>query len=116
MSFERFTKTGRSYKPKISIMSRGQMGFNKGAIKRFEIDKYEYAIIYFDKISNRIGFSFTSDCNEEGIIKMSKHSSVVTIAARSFLQYYDINHNKTRNYTINFDEKSKLYIINLDFE
>lgn len=113
MAFERFMGNGRGYRPKISIWDRGQIMFNKGAIHRFEIDKYKYAVIYYDKDSNRIGFSFTNDQYEDGALKITNRNSAISISVRAFLQYYNINHDKTKRYDINFDEKSKLYTIKL---
>ena len=44
MAFEKFTQTGKSYRPKISIRSNGQIGFNFGCIEKFSLEKYKYAV------------------------------------------------------------------------
>ena len=71
MAFERFTKSGRGFKPKASIWQRGQIGFNHGAVERFELAKYKFIILYYDKKENKVGFQFTNDEKEDGINKLT---------------------------------------------
>ena len=113
MGFERFTKIGRGYRPKVSIWSRGQIGFNQGAVEKFDLQKYKYVVFFYDKENKRIGFKFTNDENEEGISKISLRKTGTSASARSFLGYYSIDHEKTKSYNIKFDEDSNLYTIEL---
>lgn len=113
MAFERFTKIGRGYRPKVSIWSRGQIGFNQGAVERFGLQEYKYVIFFYDKENGKIGFKFTNDEKEEGISKISIRKTGATVSSKSFLEYYRIDHSKTKRYDINFDETDSLYIIDL---
>jgi len=114
MAFERFTRTGRGYKPKVSIWSRGQIGFNQGAVERFELKNYKYAILFIDAETSRIGIKFTNDENEEGITKLTKRAGGISFSARAFLDFNDIDYSKTTRYNVDYDKEDELYIIQLD--
>jgi hypothetical protein len=113
MAFEQFTKTGRGYTPKASIWMRGQIGFNRGAVEKFRIRDFEYAMLFYDKETDRIGIKFTNDSKMEGIAKLAKSAASAFISARAFLQYYDIPHDKTTKYDIAYDKESELYVIDM---
>lgn len=114
MSFEKFTKTGRGYAPKVSIWTRGQIGFNQGAVERYGISNYEYAVLYYDREHKQIGISFTNDPNEEGINKIVKGKTGAFLSAKSFLDYYNVDRSENKKYDIVYDETNKLYVIQLD--
>jgi hypothetical protein len=116
MVFQKFTKTGtRGYTPKVSIWQRGQIGFNQGAARKLNLGEYEFAILFYDSDTRRIGVNFTNDGNEEGAIKLSTRSSGgASLSARAFLDFYGIDHSDTKKYDISFDEENKLYVIQLE--
>jgi len=114
MAFERFTKTGRSFVPKVSIWSRGQIGFSVGAVNRFKLEEYDYVVFMFDQDEKKIGFLFTTDENEEGAVKLNKRDTGVIVGAKSFLDYYDIDYSGTAQYTMRHDRENNLYVISLD--
>ena len=111
MSFEKFTQVGRGYKPKMSITRSGLIGFNQGAVKHFELDKYDWAILYYDKDGGRIGIELTNDANEEGVCKLRKRASGADVSARSFFDYYGINYDKTNRYDAEWDDNEHKLIV-----
>jgi len=113
MTFERFTKTGRGYKPKVSIWSRGQIGFNQGAVERFNLKSYKYTVLFFDAETRKIGIKFTNDENEEGITKLTARGGGTSFSARAFLDFNDIDYSKTQRYDVDYDEENELYVIQL---
>lgn len=114
MAFERFTQTGQRFKPKISIWGKGgQIGFNQGAINRYNLGSYQYAILFFDRENNKIGIKFTNDNKEEGVIKFKIRATGGVIAGKAFMDCYGIDYSKTKNFDMIFDEENGLYVINL---
>ncbi len=114
MAFQRFTKTrSRGYTPKASIWSRGQIGFNQGAVEKFKIPDFDYAILFYDRDARKIGVSFTNDEKEEGATKISKRATGASISARAFLDFYEIEHSKTKKYDIDYEEQENLYVMQL---
>lgn len=116
MAFEKFTMAGKSFAPKVSIWSKGQIGFNNGATSRFQINEFDFAILLFDKEQNKIGIQFTKDGNEEGIIKLNKRATGTSVGAKSFLDYYDIDYAETAQYDIELNKEENLenfYVIDL---
>ena len=113
MAFERFTKTkSRGYRPKVSIWSRGQIGFNQGFISRYNVEDYKFIVLFYDKEDKKIGFRFTKE-DEEGCIKFSIKKTGMVVSARAFLDYYNIDYSETRKYDVSYDEGDDLYVINL---
>ena len=50
MAFVKFTKVrSRIDTPKASIWTRGQIGFNQGAVKEYNLDAFQYAVLYYDE-------------------------------------------------------------------
>jgi hypothetical protein len=110
MAFERFTKSGRGYSPKVSIWKRGQIGFNQGAVERFNLKNFDYAVLFYDKNEKRIGVKFVNDQSEEGANKIIKGKTGIFFSAKAFLDYYDISHSETTKCDVNYDEENDLYV------
>lgn len=113
MAFERFKEIGRSFAPKVSIRTNGQLGFSQGAVVRFEIGSYKYCQLYFDKHSNRIGLKFTNE-DDEMVANIFNKRNNCYIAAKTFLDYYNIDYGKTRSFTLLRDEDSEMIVIDLN--
>jgi len=112
MPFERFTETGKSYRPKISIRSNGQIGFNLGAIKKFALNKYKYAVLFFDRENIKIGIKLTNS-EEDGISKLQVRKSNAAISAKAFFDYYSIDYSKSKRYDAVWDEKEQMIIASI---
>jgi hypothetical protein len=113
MPFERYVKSGRTYRPTASLWSRGQIGLNRGAVQRFKILEYKFAVLYYDSENKRIGIKLTNDENEAGVMGIVRGATGVFISAISFLEFHNIDHTKTRKYAVDYDEDEKLYVIDL---
>ncbi len=112
MAFERFTKTGRGFSPKISIWSRGQIGFNQGAVERYGLKDKPFVVLYYEKEHKKIGFGFTNKQDESGAIRIHLKATGGMVSAKSFLDYYVIDYKKTRTYDVSEDD-SGLVVIDL---
>jgi len=112
--FEKFTHTGRSFKPKISIRKRGQIGFNNGAIKRFRLDRYEFVVLFYSKENNKVAFNFTNSAEDEGAIKLVKKKNNYFISGKSFLDYYNIPYGVSYAFDAEWIPEQLIAIINLD--
>jgi hypothetical protein len=112
MPFEKFVQTGRSYKPKISIRSNGQIGLNFGAIEKFGLRKYKYAVLFYNAEESKVGIKFTNEL-EEGSLKLQIRDSNAAVSAKAFLDYYSINYSISKRYTIEWSENENLYTASL---
>jgi len=115
MAFKRFTKTrSRSFVPKVGIWSRGQIGFNKGAVEKYKLEDYNYVVLFFDDEERKIGIKLTNDPKEEGAAKVIKRQNAVSFSANAFLNTFEIDHEKTRKYDLDFNKEEGMFIIQLD--
>lgn len=111
--FEKFTHTGRSFKPKISIRSNGQIGFNQGSVKRFGLDKFDFAVMYYNKDQKKVAIAFANDENKDGVIRVTKRENNYFFSGKSFLEYYNIPYKATKTYEVDWDDENKIAIINI---
>lgn len=113
MAFERFTQVGKSFKPVVSIWMRGQVGFNQGAVNVAGIKEGSLVVFFFDKDDERIGFKFTTDDSEEGALKIKVLPTGAMVSAKSFLDFYQIDHKRTRKYDFSFDHDAGMFVLDL---
>lgn len=120
MGFVRFTSTrARLGDPQVSIWSRGQIGFNQGAIQEFDINNYQYVVIFYDTETQRVGFQLTNDKNEKGALKLIFRKSKgvplgISISAIPFLKINKINYiGKTSKYSVEQDADTGFLVIDL---
>ena len=111
--YEKFTQHGRSFKPKISIRKRGQIGFNNGAIKRFRIDQYDYVVLYYNKDTNKMAFNFTNSENDDGAIKIIKKKNNYFISGKSFFDYYELPYGESQSFDVEWNQEDLLAIIDI---
>src|SRR5271156_4717355 len=111
MAFERFTEVGRVFRPRASLRSNGQIGFNHGSVKRFEMEKYSHVILFYDAETNRIGVQMTNDKDEKGAATLITKNGNGTVSARAFLEYYQLTPKKTTPYDVERDAASGMLIV-----
>lgn len=111
MPFERFTEVGRVFRPRASLRQNGQLGFNHGCIKRFDMNNFSHVVLFFDSESKRIGIKLTNDKEEQGACSLLTKSGGGTVSARSFLEYYRLTPKKTTQYDIERDDETGMLII-----
>ena len=115
MAFVKFTKVrSRIDTPKASIWTRGQIGFNQGAVKEYNLDAFQYAVLYYDENSQRIGIKLINDPKADGAIKLvSRENAGISFSATAFFKNYKIDFSETRQYTLTYDDENNMYIFNL---
>lgn len=113
MAFERFTEVGRVFRPRASIRSNGQLGFNHGCVKRFEMEKSSHAVLFYDPDTMRVGVKLTNDKTEPGASTLITRGGNGTVSARAFLEYYHLMPKVTTQYDIEWDPESKFLVIDV---
>jgi len=115
MPFVRFTESGRSYKPKVSIRVNGTIGFNAGAIRKWKLDGFAFIVLFYDKESRTIGIKPVKTADEEGSHKLNfgKGKKSAWVSCRKFFDFFDIAVQDTKRFDGQFDEKEKMMIVQL---
>jgi hypothetical protein len=116
MAYVKFTKIGsRIGVPKASIWTRGQIGFNQGAVAEYKLESYTHAVLYYDEEAKKVGFELTDDPKAEGAIKLIvRKNAGISMSARSFLKTFKIDFSETRQYNLSYDKVANLYEIDLN--
>ena len=114
MAFERFVMSERSFIPKVSIRSSGQIRFSSGAVTHYNMKKFDYVVFLYDRGERIIGLDFAQDKNARGVVKVNKRKTGMRMGAKAFLDYYNIDYSETKQYTLEYDKENKIYIIDLD--
>lgn len=114
MAFVKFNKPGRSFKPRVSISSRGLISFSNGAVKRFEMGSYQWCALYYDSESRKVGIELLNT-NESGeVVKLRLRSTGADISGSSFLSFFDIEIKDTNMYDLIKDDESGWLVFDLD--
>ena len=116
MAFERYTKTNSRFsEPIISIWSGGLIGVSRGAMIKYKLVDYNYAVLFFDKDTKAIGVKLTNDKKEPGAMKLVKRKSGgFSFSAQCFLKFYNIDYGKTKKYDLIYNEIEDLYTFQLE--
>lgn len=113
MPFERFTEVGRVFRPRASLRSNGQIGFNHGCVKRFSMERHSHVVLFYDIENKLVGIKLTNDSQEPGASTLILHSGNGTVSARAFLEYYNLTPQKTTQYDVRRDEDSDMLVIDV---
>ena len=111
MAFELFRETSsRGFKPKASVRRNGQIGFNQGVVRRFELNKYPYVSLYYDKDTRIIGVKLHEQEPSEGGIKLTVKGPTSWLSARKFLDFFEIPYAQTRKFELNYDSELNMLV------
>lgn len=110
MAFQKFTESGKGYKPKISIRSSGSIGLNGAALKKFGLDERTSVFLYFDPDTRKIAIGPAGD-EEEGAHRIHLGKTGGMISAKRFLDFWDYDYGKTMHYECSYDEKDGMIIL-----
>ena len=105
MAIEYFTERGRGFSPKVSVRKQGQIGLNQGAVKRYKIEIWKCAILGYDRDKCMVALKLTNEEELPGATKITIRHNNGTIAAKGFLDFFDIPYKgKTRQYELKEDK------------
>jgi hypothetical protein len=114
MAFVKFTETGRSFYPKASINPKGSLSFSDGARQRFDMDKYAFGVFYYDAENKQIGIELGNDEATEGAVKLRlRQTGGATMGAKSFVDYFDLNIQKTTMFDVKAGQSANWVVIDL---
>ena len=123
-NFEKFTHVGGRFAAKVSIRRNKTIGLSQGAINRFKLSIGEWGVVlHYDKTSNTIGLKPTQNLSEEGAIPLKirtvkaadgKTSTIASVAARSFIEYYDIPCKESVSFDASLDSTLGMIIVKID--
>jgi len=105
---------GRGYYPKVTILSRGQIGFTLGAIKVCKIEPQSNILILFDEETKKMGFKFNVDASTAGAKRLKTYASGALISAKGILELCKIDFTITKSYDLVYDKTNKIYVIDLN--
>ncbi len=114
MAFVKFTETGRSFSARSSITPKGMISLNDGSRRRFCLEKFSFAVLYYDSEKNLVGIELTNDENAEGGIKIRLRTTGADIAAKSFVDFFEIAPRVTTMYSIKNGEQDNWIVLDLN--
>jgi len=115
MPFERFTKIRtKFFDPRATICKNGVLYINGPFAEQTQ--PHKYCVSYFSKEDKAIGLRFTSDTNEEGLLKATKRTTAhgSFICLRSFLAYHNITFDHSIKLHPVYNAKEDMWIMKLE--
>lgn len=105
--FEKFTCkfTGREpVKPEVSIFTSGDFYLNVAAFECFNLDKYKSTYLLINKETGIIRFQLRKEKPDADALRLriteQNGSRFALVTGKGFLNYYKINHDKTRRFNL----------------
>lgn len=90
LKFERFTSIGGHFSYYISLNRVGGFSFSAGFCKKINIKQFPYIILYYDRKTKAVGFSFLKEA-EKGTFKLSIYGNkTASVRPNSFIAAYEI--------------------------
>jgi len=96
-SFEKFSDFNvRTSEPTISVTKNNTLGLSSSFIVGNDLEKYDYACLYYDASNRSVGIRFTNEKNEESkfTITKSRNSRGSNLIAHSFFRKNNIEAEK----------------------
>ena len=110
--FKKYISRGRAGVPKVSIRKNGQIAFNAGAVQKYDLNVYDFVMLYISDKKDRVAVQFTNNEKDIGIIKIQKRPGSFAFSARNFLQIYEICWDETVNFDFIWNESGKAAFFN----
>lgn len=115
-NFQRFTDTDSSFAARVTVRQRtGQIGFNTGAINRFKIRDYTFAILYFDEQEKTVGIELTNEM-QDGAIEIKQSRSNTYIRGKNFCDLHGIDYTSVQRFELRRDEETGFLFFRLSEE
>lgn len=73
----------------LSISPKGLLQFGVGVTREFDLQKYEYCFLHYDKSKKLIGFEFLRE-QQKGAIKLRSGGTQLVMSIKGFLNYWGI--------------------------
>jgi hypothetical protein len=115
MVFQRFTESGKGYRPKISLRPSGTVGINDSALKKFGLFEYDFVALYYDPETKRIAIGGAQE-NEPGSQRLNKGHRGASISAKRFLDFHDISVLRVTHFECHLDIEQNLVILDKEIE
>lgn len=113
MAFEKYTSGSNSIVPKVTVSTRNQFYFNRGSIREMDLLNKKFVHLFYDKDTNRIGFQpiENKDNGTLSVHIVKDRENLATVNVKRFIDFYQIKHDKTRQYIVN--KEGDMFVINL---
>jgi len=107
------TGTGKSFAPKVSLSSGGLISISDAATKKYGVDTFDYAILYYDPEASLVVIQLTNE-KEPGTMKIRHRITGAYIAAASFIGNFEIKISATTMYDLLRDTESGLLYFDMN--
>lgn len=114
MPFEKFTKHGETFNPRVSIWTNGNLGISAGAFNVYELTDKIFVTLFYDKEHRRVGLKFSNRPDEPGAVRMTVRKSGGTIPCTTFFKHWRIDYSMVRNYVLSWSEPEGIFVFDLD--
>jgi hypothetical protein len=114
--FRKYIHRGRAATPKVCIRKCGQIGFNSGAIQKYNLDDFSHVMLFIGDDKKRVAIRFTNNLKEGDLIQIQKRPGNFAFSAITFMRINDIKWDKTTNYEFKWIDRDKVAIFTPDKE
>ncbi len=115
MAIEFFRQDGKGLVPRASIRKEGQIGLNRGAVKKYELSRWKGALLGYDREERVVAIQREDDLTVPGAKRFIVRDENATVSAKAFLEFFGIPYkDKTRRFELEFDDGSQCLLLRLE--
>lgn len=107
------TGVGKSFATKVSLSPSGLISISDAAVKKYEVDKAEYAVLYYEPQEKLVVIQLTN-ARAEGTIKIRQRLTGAYIAGASFVGNFEITLDATTTYDLQADQATGFLYFDLN--
>ena len=115
---EWFTRSTRAdmKETTVTLLKSGSLNINASTYKTYFMDDgnvcYEFVEFGFDRENNTVGIRPLKD-KVAGAYAIRQTTSGATVSAKAFLKHFEIEHEKSRSYVVEWDKEAKVLTFTL---
>ncbi len=106
MRFIKHTEVGKRFLPRVSMSQDGLISFSDAATKKYNINEFQFVVLYYDPEARHVGIELINDEKAEGAIKLRLRETGAYAAGKSFVGKFEISLTATTTYDLNKDEET----------
>lgn len=112
MPFEKFIPARKQKPPQASVKRTGTISVDIGFARQAGLGDARFVTLYFDPQKRLVGIR-AADPKEEGAVRMSHRTRVVSVRARPLFQAFGITLEETSRVPVSFDETEAMVVLPL---
>lgn len=105
-------KTTKTARPTVTFWTSGEMRFSEEAIRKYQVDDFLYAELFFDEPKRVLGIRLSPE-KREGALKLKRSKNGTTLRIEGLLAHYGLPIRQSLVRPLTRDKESGMLLVRL---